>query len=59
MLQLTQGLPAVVSLCRKLTEQAILLQKAKEAIGPLIAALQQLEPSEDYITPIHTFVLQL
>lgn len=51
--------PAVVSLCKKLKDQALLLASPKQAIAPLMAAIQRLEASPEYITPIHVFVLQL
>jgi len=48
-----------VSLCRKLRDQAVLLQDIKRAVAPLITAIAKLEASPEYITPIHTFVFHL
>lgn len=48
-----------VSLCRKLRDQGMLLEDPKRAIAPFIAAISKLEPSPEYITPIHVFVFNM
>lgn len=48
-----------VSLCKKLRDQAVLLQDHKRVIEPLLLAVAKLEPSPEYVTPIHVFVFHM
>lgn len=50
---------AVVSMCRKLKEQYLLMETPRQAVLPLRTALGKLADSTSLVTPLHADLCQM